>query len=74
MAIEIMNRKSITIWTCGVIFCVSLFVAITPIAISGGHSEYRFPPKVIAMLIIGWDLIIAICFFLVKCKKKKRPH
>jgi hypothetical protein len=71
---EIMNRKAITIWACGAVFCVSLFVAITPLSSGGGHSAYKFPPKVIATLIIGWDLIIAICFFLVKCTKKRRSR
>jgi hypothetical protein len=67
-----MNRKSITIWLCGAIFALSLFVAVTPVVHAAGHSIFEFPPRVIIMLIIGWDLIIATCIFLVKSKRKKR--
>jgi len=69
-----MNRKAITIWTCGIIFCLSLFVAVTPIAKGEGHSAFDFSPKVITALLLGWSLILAICVFLVKCKRKKRSH
>jgi hypothetical protein len=69
-----MNRKSITIWGCGLLFCVSLFVAVTPVMHFGGHSIYEFPPKVIVVLIVGWDLILATCVFLVKSKKRRRFH
>jgi hypothetical protein len=69
---ETVNRKSTTIWLCGMIFGLSLFVAITPVVRIDGHSEYRFPPKVIVALIIGWDLIIAACIFLIKSKRKRR--
>jgi hypothetical protein len=72
VAKERMNRKSITIWGCGLLFCVSLFVAVTPITHIAGHSIFEFPPKVIATLVIGWDLIFLACFFLVKAKKRRR--
>jgi len=69
-----MNRKAITIYACGALFCVSLFVAIAPIATSDGLADLLFHPKMIAALLLGWVLIITTCVFLVKCNKKKRPR
>jgi hypothetical protein len=69
-----MNRKSITIWICAAIFCLSLFVALGPIADNNGYFAYGFSPKVIATLLLGWALIITVCAFLVKCKGKHRLH
>jgi hypothetical protein len=69
-----MNGRAITIYACGLLFFVSLFVAITPIAHFDGHSRLMFTPKVIIGLLIGWGLIMTACTFLVKCKYRKRPH
>jgi hypothetical protein len=71
---EKMNRKSITIWACAGIFCLSLFVALMPIAGHNGYFDYGFSPIAIVTLLLGWALIITVCAFLVKSKKKKRSY
>jgi hypothetical protein len=70
---KMINRKSTTIWACGMICCLSLFVAITPIA-GGGHPQDAFSPKMIAALLFSWGLVITTCLFLVKCKRKRHLH
>jgi hypothetical protein len=72
--IEWMNRKSITIWVCGAVFCLCLFVAVIPIANSDSYFEYGISPKVIATLLLGWALIITVCAFLVKSNGKRRSY
>jgi hypothetical protein len=71
---EKMNRKSITIWACGIVFCLSLFVALIPIGRGEGHAPFEFSLKGIAALLLGWTLILGICTFLVRCKGKRRSH
>jgi hypothetical protein len=68
------NRKSATIWLCAGIFCLSLFVAVIPIANTDSYLEYGISPKVIATLLLGWTLIISVCAFLAKCKGRRRLH
>jgi hypothetical protein len=68
-----MRRNVVAICTC-VILCVFLFVVITPVASSGGHSEYEFTPKGLTVLVIGWGLIIVGCVCLAKfTKRDKNP-
>ena len=67
-------RKPVTIWICAVIFCASLFVALAPVAGNDGYFEYGFSLKMIATLLLGWALIITVCAFLVKSKRKRRSY
>jgi uncharacterized membrane protein len=71
---ETMNRKSITIWVCAAIFCLSLLIAVMPIAGSNGYFAYASWPKVIVTLLLGWGFIITVCAFLVKSKGKRHSH
>jgi hypothetical protein len=68
------NRKSATIWLCAGIFCLSLFVAVFPVANADSYFEYGISAKVIVTLLVGWTLIISVCAFLAKCKGKRRFH
>jgi hypothetical protein len=69
-----MNRKSITIWFCAGIFCLSLFVALMPISGNARYMGDWFSPKIITTLLLGWGLIITVCAFLCKCKGKRHIH
>jgi hypothetical protein len=71
---ETMNRTSITIWICAAVFCVSLFIAVIPLANSESYFAYGISPKVIGTLLLGWGLIITVCSFLVKSKTKSKPR
>jgi hypothetical protein len=67
-----MNRKSITIWLCAGIFCLSLFVALSPMLGNNSFFDYGFSIKRITALLVGWCLIITVCGFLVKSKSKSK--
>jgi hypothetical protein len=67
-----MNRKSVTIWICAGIFCLSLFVALSPMVGNDGFFDYGFSAKRIALLVLGWCLIITVCGFLVRSKGKRK--
>jgi hypothetical protein len=59
---------------CAGIFCLSLFVALSPMAGSNSFFDYGFSAKRIALLVLGWCLIISVCGFLVKSKSKRKPR
>ena len=69
-----MNRKATTIWICAAIFCLSLFAALMPVASNNGYLDYGLTAKSIAALVLGWALIISVCAFLAKSKKKRRSY
>jgi hypothetical protein len=66
-----MKPSEVVIWTCGAVLCFCLFWFITPVSRSVDYFEYEFSPKLIAILSVGWAVIITVCAFLAKLTKKR---
>jgi hypothetical protein len=45
-----------------------------PVGGLDSYFSYGFSPMAIVTVLLGWALIVTVCAFLVKCKKKKRSY